>query len=256
MSTGALRGIWAGAALGCAVAGGVVGTLMAAELSADDEQTIQQLLGAGVMGQAVTAAPLSDKLSGLHEGTWTYQIVSGKNQGQSEQHVVKQLKRDASGVSWRYQAGSKDILFLRAAEDGSLSVVSEQDITEGVVVKYSPGEPLLVPGLKPGDSHEVTVDVKVYDLSQPDELKHSGKLDLTYDYMGAYDVTVPAGSYQAALIKWTYKGKIGPADVDDTQYRFAADDVGMVASIDKKDISALFIYRDDSKSGKVLQKAP
>jgi hypothetical protein len=30
----------------------------------------------------------------------------------------------------------------------------------------------------------------------------------------------------------------------------------MVASIDKQDISAFLLYRDDSKTGKVLQKGP
>jgi hypothetical protein len=243
-------------ALALAAAGGAVSALAAAELSADDRQIIGQLLGADVMGAAATAGPLTDKLAPLREGTWTYQIVSGTNQGQSEAHVVKQLARDASGVSWRYQAGPKNILFLSAAEDGSLALLSQQDIDEGVVVKYSPGEPLLVPGLQPGDSKQIAIDVKVYDLSNPDELQHSGKLDVTYSHLGAYKVTVPAGSYDAALIKWAYKGKIGPASVEDTQYRFLAPDIGMVASVDKKDISALLLYHDDSKTGKVLQKGP
>jgi hypothetical protein len=169
--------------------------------------------------------------------------------------VVSRLKRDASGASWRYQAGPKNVLFIHAA-DGALDLLSELDLTEGVVVDCTPGELLLVPGLDPGGSNEVAIDVKVYDLSNPDELQHSGQLDLTYSYLGAYQVTVPAGSYDAALIKWSYQGKIGPASIDDTQYRFVVDDVGMVASIDKKHISSLLIYHDDSKTAKVLQQAP
>ena len=51
-----------------------------------------------------------------------------------------------------------------------------------------------------------------------------------------------------------YKGKVGPADVDDTQYRFFAEDVGMVASVDKLDVSALLVYHDHSMTGKLLAK--
>jgi hypothetical protein len=69
-------------------------------------------------------------------------------------------------------------------------------------------------------------------------------------------VTVPAGSYSAALIKWSYQGKVWLANIEDTQYRFVTPDVGIVASVDKEDISALLIYQDHSKTGLVLQKGP
>jgi hypothetical protein len=243
-------------ALSCAVLGGLASALAAAELSEDDQKIIGELLGPDVLGAAVTAEPLTEKHAGLQDGTWTYQIVSGKNKGKSEQHVFKQMKRDASGGSWRYAAGPKDLLFLRAGEDGSLLVISEHDTDEGVVVKYSPGDLLVVNNLKAGESKKSKIDVKVYDLTDTDDVKHSGSLDLTFDYLGAYKVTVPAGTYDAALIKWTFKGDIGVASIEDTQYRFVAPDVGIVASIDKKDISALLVYQDHSKTGMVLQKAP
>ena len=74
--------------------------------------------------------------------------------------------------------------------------------------------------------------------------------------LGAYRITTPAGSYDAALIRWTYQGKVGPAKIDDTQYRFFAEGVGMVASVDKLDISALLVYQDHSKFGKLLARMP
>lgn len=98
--------------------------------------------------------------------------------------------------------------------------------------------------------------MKVYDLSHPDHLEHTGKLDLAYSYLGAYQVSVPAGSYSAALIKWSYRGKVWLANVEDTQYRFVAPDIGIVASLDKEDISALLVYQDHAKTGLVLQEAP
>jgi hypothetical protein len=65
--------------------------------------------------------------------------VSGENRGQTQAHVVTRLKRDESGASWRYQAGPKDILFLHVAGDGSITMLSEQDLDEGVVIRYTPG---------------------------------------------------------------------------------------------------------------------
>jgi hypothetical protein len=46
------------------------------------------------------------------------------------------------------------------------------------------------------------------------------------------------------------------ADVQDMQYRFVTPDVGIVASIDKEDTSALLVYQDHSKTGLVLQEGP
>jgi hypothetical protein len=244
------------AGLTCAILGSAHGDLMAVELSDADRGTIEELLGAGVLGEAVAAEPLSDKLAALHEGTWIYQIVSGENQGQTEAHVVTRLKRDDSGASWRYQAGPKDILFLHVAEDGSITMLSEQDLDEGVVIRYTPGQPLMIPGLAPGESRQFSIGVKVYDLSDPNQLEHTGNVDLAYSYLGEYKVTVPVGSYSAALIKWSYEGRVWLANIEDTQYRFVTPDVGIVASIDKEDISALLIYQDHSKTGLVLQKGP
>ena len=122
----------------------------------------------------------------------------------------------------------------------------------------------IMPGIHPtaivspraelGDN--VTIGVKVYDLSDPQEVSHSGSLNLEYSYVGAYKVTVPAGSYDAALLRWVYDGSVGPASVKDTQYRFVAKDVGVVASVEKKKISALLLYHDNSNTGRLLLKAP
>jgi hypothetical protein len=125
-----------------------------------------------------------------------------------------------------------------------------------VISRYAPPEPGLLNGLAPGDSKAFRIAVKVCDLSDPQDVAHEGALDVTYSYLGAYRVNTPAGSYDAALIKWAYEGKVGLANVDDTQYRFFADNVGMVASVDKLDVSALLVYKKHSKFGKLLAQRP
>jgi hypothetical protein len=222
----------------------------------DADRKALELLGSGVVGDPIDAAPLAAADIPLREGTWVYQVVAGKQKGQTENEILTQLERDPSGASWKLETGAKDLAFIQLGDNQDIEVVSEQDTDQGVVTRFSPAEPILTTGMRPGDSKKVTIGVKVYDLSSPDEVSHSGSLDLEYSYVGAYKVTVPAGSYDAALLRWVYDGSVGPASVDDTQYRFIAKDVGIVASIEKKRISALLLYHDNSNTGRVLQKAP
>jgi hypothetical protein len=232
------------------------GAARADALSADEQAMLVDLLGQSVIGEPVAGGTLTPSFAPLREGTWTYQIVGGDDEGQSEQHVVTRLERDPSGASWRYAVGTKRVAFIKQTEDGSFVFVSDEELDQGVISRYAPPEPGLLTGLAPGDSKAFPVAVKVYDLSSPQEVAHEGTLDVTYSYLGAYKLTTPAGTYDAALIKWTYDGKIGPAKVDDTQYRFFADNVGMVASVDKLDVSAFLVYQKHTKFGKVLAQAP
>jgi hypothetical protein len=225
-------------------------------LSADEQAMLVELLGQGVIGEPVAGSTLTPSFAPLRAGTSTYRIVGGKEKGQDEQHVVTRLERDPSGASWRYAVGANRIVFIKEAEDGSLTFVTEENTDQGVVSHYEPAEPGLLTGLAPGDSKSFPVAVKVYDLSSPQDLAHEGSLDVTYSHLGAYKITTPAGSFDAALIRWTYSGKVGPAKVDDSQYRFLADKVGMVASVDKLDVSAFLVYQDHTKFGKLLAQAP
>jgi hypothetical protein len=159
----------------------------------------------------------------------------------------------ASGATWHAEFDTT-VRTLETTGDGHLYVVSEVDNDHHVVSRFTPAEPHLLSDMKPGESRETSIDVKVYDLKQPDDLAHKGNLQLTFSYVGAYQVTVPAGTYEAALIKWHYKGKVGPASIENTQYRFVAKGIGPVAFVDVKSISAMLIYHDNSKRGFLLHK--
>jgi hypothetical protein len=250
--------VWprAGVVLATLLVAGPAAAADAIPLPQADRSALEQLLGTGVIGDAVAGGPLGAADIPLREGTWTYKVVGGNKKGQTETDTLSQLKRDQSGASWKIQTGAKDLAFVQHTADENIEITSEQDTDQGVITRFSPSEPILTNGMQPGDSKKITIAVKVYDLSSPDEVSHTGSLDLTYSYIGAYKVTVPAGSYDAALLRWDYDGSVGPASVKDTQYRFVAKDVGIVASIDKKKISAMLFYHDNSNTGKVLEKAP
>jgi len=99
---------------------------------------------------------------------------------------------------------------------------TEKDLDKEVLSRFTPGDPLIISGLKPGQSITSQHKVEVFDLSNLKKVAHSGSLDVTYTYVGTYRVTVPCGTYDAALIRWDYTGKVGPATIRDSQYRFLA----------------------------------
>lgn len=227
-------------------------------LPEEDRLAIEKYLGKGVVGQAVPAPALVDTSQHLvfNAGTRNYRLVSGPDAGKTEQHQPTLLKQGASGSTWRYDTGARFIFFFTAKTNGDYGVTGVTDNEEGVITQYSPAEPLMLQGLAPGEERNMTLGLKVFDLSNPDEPIHAGSLDVTYRYVGAYKVTVPAGSFDAVLVKWMFKGKIGPATLDDTQYRFFVADVGMVAAVEQMDVSAMLIYNKQRKLARVLIDKP
>ena len=224
------------------------------ELPAKDRAFLEQILGEGVVGKAVAGSSISDPITffPLKDGTWVYRITSGKDKNKSVQQRLTRLMQDKSGSSWRQASGTNSVVYLLKTANGAVEIVSTEDQQQGVISRYLPREPITLPGMNPGDTKLMKTEVKVYDLSHPDHLAHSGSLSILYSYVGAYEVTVPAGTFQAALFKWDYKGKVGPARVEDVQYRFFTEDVGTLAMIEKTDVTALLVYREHTKIGKVL----
>ena len=208
----------------------------------------------GVVGEAVPAFPIDPGLAKLATGTRLYEIVSGDDKGMTEEHVITPVSGDKTGGQWRYQVSDRTV-FVQQVPGKSLSVVSEEDSNQGVLTRYSPSEPLLIAGMNAGESKTLSTKVKVYDLSDPKD-EHKGSLEVTLTYVGAYRVTVPAGTFDAALLKWDFKGKIGAASIEDVQARFVAPDVGMVAAAEKRDVAAFLIYNVNTKVGKVLAQKP
>ena len=209
----------------------------------------------GVVGDPVPAFTIDPTLANLSAGTRTYQVTSGPNAGQTEQHVIAAMPNNAGGSRWRYTVGDRTA-YLQVVPGQSLGVIAEDDGDQGVTTRYTPVEPLLIAGMNAGDSKSVNLKVNVYDLGDPSDLEHQGSLNVTLTYVGAYQVTVPAGTYDAALLVWTFNGKIGPARVEDTQARFVAPGVGMVAGAEKRDVAAFLIYNDNTKIGRVLAQQP
>lgn len=183
----------------------------------------------------------------------SYRVIEVSEDPSTEVHSVKNTADPTFTPGWQYKVGERGSAFFQKTADGNLLIVGQQDLENKVLSRFTPGEPLIIAGIAPGESRQFPVNVQVSDLSDPTDIDHTGSLDITYTYIGAYNVTVPAGSYTAALIRWNYKGSVGPADIEETEYRFIALKAGMIAMVENRHISAMLVYSDKTKLGKLLQ---
>jgi hypothetical protein len=224
-------------------------------LPADVRADLDKYLGVGVVGDPIASPPLmiaDDYLPPL--GTaMTYRVIEKDEPARNETHMVRATTDPPFAPGWRYARDPAGALYLQKAGDGGAVVVGEEDRDNEVISRFTPGEPLLIAGLKPGESRTVAVKVQVAALSKPKKVTHKGALSITYTYIGTYKLTLPAGRFEAQLIKWEYRGSVGPADIEQTDYRFLAPHAGLVAMIESRHISAMLIYNDKTKLGKLLQ---
>ena len=223
------------------------------KLQAEDRAALA-ILGKGVVGDALPAKPIADtaRLMPLNAGKWTYRVLAGDHKDTKQEDIIARPKHEKSGKSWRRVVGKKCIEYYRVRNGGKIEITSEVDLVEDVITHYTPLFPVLFNGMRPGEKNEMETDIKVYDLHDPTDEKYKGHLKVTHTYVGAYEVTVPAGNYRTVLIKSSYTGKVGPASVNAVGYMFYAEGVGIVASVERSHVAAFLFYDQKTKTPKIL----
>lgn len=239
----------------------IPGGTVAAEpfsLPVQDRHAIEKGLGKDVLGEPLSIPTIDrpgDYLK-LVPNSRTYRILAGPHRGREEVFRFFPMKQESGGETWHYDLVGEEVGFLRAESDGTFVITGILDSSEGVLTRYSPPEPVILRGLGEGETRKVRMEVRVFDLNRPNDMLHEGWLDVVYQYLGAFRVKVPAGTFDAVLIKSTFNGEIGPAALNDTQYRFFARDTGIVATVERRDVSAFLIYRPHSEVAMVLSTKP
>lgn len=223
-------------------------------LPASDQKELSAHLGPGVVGQALPSKPIDDPLLyfPLQERTLSYQITAGQKAGTNQTLHIEKGKRPNGRPAWRFGLTPSIEGFIRQTSEGDLIMPAVSDSEEGVVIVTTPPNPFVLKGMQPGESRTLSQTVAVYYLDDPTSRDYSGTLKGTYTYVGTYQVTVPAGTYDAILLRLNYEGKIGPASTQDTAYYFFAAGVGLVAMVSQEDVEAFWIVHIDTTTGKVL----
>jgi hypothetical protein len=235
------------------------GALLAADgvvlpLPPEDQQELASRLGPGVVGQALPSTPITDPsiYFPLQERALSYQVTAGSNTGNTQTLKVAKRNRPSGTPAWRFGISPTLAGFIQQNVAGDLMMPAVSDSDEGVVVITTPANPFVIKGIKPGETRTFSQTVSVNYLDDPTKQDYSGTLNTSYTYVGTYQVTVPAGTYQAILIRLKCEGKVGPAHTNDTAYYFFAPQVGVVAMVSQEDVEAFWIIHIDSKMGKVL----
>lgn len=223
-------------------------------LPAEDQKELAALLGAGVVGSPLPSKPIDDPsvYFPLQERKQSYQLTSGKHAGETRTLQVARGQRPGGTPAWRFELSSALFAFVNQGSGGDLTMPAVADHGEGVVIVTTPANPFVLKGMKPGETRSFTQTVAVNYLDDPGKQEYSGSLNGTYTYVGTYQVTVPAGTYEAILLRMKFAGKVGPAHTEDTAYYLLAPGVGMVAMVSQEDVEAFWLIHIDTSSGKVL----
>ncbi len=228
------------------------GTVLA--LPPEDQQTLSAQLGSTVVGQALPSLPISDPsvYFPLEERTANFLVTAGKHAGQTQTLAVAKRNRPAGAPAWRAALSPSLAGFVQSTVAGDFVMPAVTDSDHDVVVISKPANPFVLKGIKPGETRRFNQKVSVNYLDDPTRQDYGGSMRGSYTYVGTYQVTVPAGTYSAALIRLKMEGKVGPAHTQDTAYYLFAPQVGVVAMISQEDVEAFWIVHIDSTAGKVL----
>jgi hypothetical protein len=221
-----------------------------------DRKILNQYLGQGVVGEAIPCPQLQNGFEDIMpqgaQVNWRMLMVSGSDKGKQRPSFASR-SQPGPDHQFKWDTGDGvDIYFVTIDKSHDLLKDALQDNQESVITKYSPPEPMFLAGLKPGETRHISSKVSVAKLSNPQVETHHGKFEIDFTYIGVYRVNVPAGKYDAMLLKEYVKGHIGPASIQKTNYYLAAKNTGFVAIVEIDDVSALLFYQDHTREGEVL----
>jgi len=216
---------------------------------------VHQVLGDGVVGAAEETRPLTDpiRLARWEPGEWTYRITSGEQRGQIEREILAPIDVTARGETWTRKIGKQYTLYLSRTAEGSLVLPSEITYAHKALVHFEPPLSYLIAALQPGEVREFDGKMNVYRVSKPTTRWYSGRIRATTVHAGVYQVTTPAGTFSATLVRTDYKIDIlAVVSVTDTLYTFYVEGIGKVAEAEHQRISAMALFNTNTRIGKVL----
>jgi hypothetical protein len=216
-------------------------------------------LGEGVVGKAIPSPVIHDpaKTIGMREGTFEFQFTKGaKDAGKNHNEVYSKLPSKDGNPLWSRNIGGEFIEEVEIKPDGSVHINDEIAVKYGYRCHFDPGLSV-AQKVAPGESWELESKLSIYHVKKnQNKVAYRGKMSATRTYVGAYEVTTPAGKFDAYLLAEDYEIKVSPTKVKDKRYTFFAPGVGKVAEVEGLRVSAILIINIHQATAKVLTKYP
>ena len=233
------------ATLACTILSLGVGT---AEADDEDIDAVLKTFGKSAITQTSETAKIETVADFISSDTGkrTFLIVDGDDSGKIMPFDVVQKKGDKD--THFVHMGNGDIatvLYVKSSVYRSQQVDSDS----GSIAVFEPAEPVFLSSQPSGSTVDSKIKVKVAPVSSPTEVSHQGELRCSYEVLGTFQVVSPAGKFETVCVRTRYRGKIGPADVDDSRYIFYAKKFGPVAIRTFNHVEAMIFYN------KVKQKS-
>jgi len=216
-------------------------------------------LGENIVGKSLPGIVINNphRYTSGRTGKYIYQIILKDN----DDTITKFEKRSEfdSGIGksrkWSTEVDNDFIEEWESDSKGNIHLVAQSDVDSGyrvVLVQH-----LLLPaGAQQGQHWKSVSSLKVYETSDPDIVVNEGELLSDKAYVGRFEITTPAGKFDAILISDDYEIKIGSVNIKDKRYTFYALDVGKIAEIDGFHVSAFLFFHKRRSEAKVLMRLP
>jgi len=237
------------------------GQIFAEEVATHEAQLREILtpLGSNVVGKSLPAIVIKDPYRYVagRPGKYIYQMILKDDKSTNTKYELR--GEFDSGVGklrkWSLKIDNDFIEEWEADSKGSIHFVAQTDIDSGYRVAFTPH--LLLPaGAQQGQHWKNESNFDVYETSEPDKIAYEGKLISTKAYEGRFEITTPAGEFDAILVSDEYEIDIGAVNIKDKRYTLYAPDVGKVAEIDGFHVSAFLFFHKRRNEVKILMTLP
>ncbi len=213
------------------------------------------LLQAAVEGDFDTTAksPSPCTLLPAEAGKWNYSVLAGDEQGKQSVTAYHPLTDEEHVGVWQILTGDNHLLSLTVSDDVA-EITSVVDTSRNLLIEYIPPEPMIIAGMKPGQSVTKDIKVRVVSVSQPSQEKATGKMTLRLSYLGQIRLASEAGNFNAHVFQSDIASKVGPLDQKDTAFNFFAENTGIVARVTKMHLHAMIVYNKNKRDAYLLRE--
>ena len=236
--------------------------MFAAPASATDSGNVNTpdpdlaLLGRGVLQSLPGNSTITSAADVFtpRQGTWRYKVDDGSTAGT----VIIETMTSMPVNGKQYWRRSNDSATYTEFEIGTSDVMktSVSDPKHQLLMQYDPGEPELLDNISQGEVRTSSYGVRAVSMSNTADVRATGTLQVSYQYLGMYRANTPAGTFDTYGVKKALSGKVGSTAISTTLYVFYAPGIGEVARIDHVNVRAFLLYNQDTRVGYLLESLP